>query len=297
MRFDTWAEFLDYQRRQPYTRGISEAVQHDRLLGAVYPRSEDVFRFTETPLRDVRVVILGQDPYHGRGQADGLAFSVRDPSVCPRCLNHSNMRHYCEKAGRDVDVYAQPLPPSLRNILREMFEDLVSPTYTPPSFMSDASKAAEHERWWHSWLQNRSGNLTPWTRQGVLLLNTALTVRHGEAGSHLDIWRPFTDEVIRAVCDSATVAPHFILWGEKAKRALERVVGRKLTPTLRHPDAGLIIVGSRERNIRQCTATYSAHPSPLSADKGFFGSRPFSRANLALTLNNPGCVPVDWRLS
>ena len=78
MRFDTWTEFLDYQRRQPYMREISEAVKLDRQRGPVYPASEDVFRFTETPLRDVRVVILGQDPYHQPGQADGLAFSVRE---------------------------------------------------------------------------------------------------------------------------------------------------------------------------------------------------------------------------
>ena len=248
MRFDTWAKFLEHQRRQPYMREISEAVQHDRLLGVVYPRPEDVFRFTETPLAEVKVVILGQDPYHGRGQADGLAFSVRN-GIMP--------------------------PPSLINIFKELKADIPIATHCPGC----------------------NTDLTPWTCQGVLLLNTGLTVREGEAGSHCDIWQPFTDEVIRAVCDSATVAPHFILWGAKAKRALERVLGRKLTPTLRHPDAGLIIVGSRERSIRQCTATYSAHPSPLSADKGFFGSRPFSRANLGLTLNNPGCAPVDWRLS
>lgn len=279
MRFDTWAEFLEYQRRQPYMREISEAVQHDRLLGAVYPRPEDVFRFTETPLADVKVVILGQDPYHGRGQADGLAFSVRDLATCPYCHNHVNVNHFCMNGHRNVEKIHTPIPPSLKNIFVELRSDL---------------GVAAGDR---CLTVPTNGDLTPWTRQGALLLNTALTVREGEAGSHCDIWQPFTDEVIRAVCDSATMAPHFILWGAKAKRALERVLGRKLTPTLRHPDAGLIIVGSRERNIRRCTATYSAHPSPLSADKGFFGSRPFSRANLALTLNNPGCAPVDWRLS
>jgi len=249
MRFDTWAEFLEHQRRQPYMHEISEAVQHDRLLGVVCPRPEDVFRFTETPLAEVKVVILGQDPYHGRGQADGLAFSVRDDGV-------------------------KPLPPSLKNILRELDDDLSVGT--------------------HHFKVN--GDLTPWTRQGVLLLNTALTVREGEAGSHCDIWQPFTDEVIRAVCDSATMAPHFILWGAKAKKALERVLGRLVQCNWSRDVVGL---GHWNPGIaaRLITATYSAHPSPLSADKGFFGSRPFSRANLALTLNNPGCAPVDWRLS
>lgn len=253
MRFDTWAEFLDYQRRQPYMRGISEAVKLDRQRGPVYPAPEDVFRFTETPLADVKVVILGQDPYHGRGQADGLAFSVRE-GVAP--------------------------PPSLRNILRELVDDI-----GPADLRGLPVSRQPHP----------CCDLTPWTRQGVLLLNTALTVREGEAGSHCDIWQPFTDEVIRAVCDSATVAPHFLLWGAKAKKALERVLGRLVQCNWSRDVVGL---GHWNPGIaaRLITATYSAHPSPLSADKGFFGSRPFSRANLALTLNNPGCAPVDWRL-
>ena len=277
MRFDTWAEFLEYQQRQPYMHEISEAVKLDRQRGPVYPAPEDVFRFTETPLAEVKVVILGQDPYHGRGQADGLAFSVRDASVCPRCLNHANVRHYCEKAGRDVEVYAQPLPPSLRNILRELADDV--------GVKKHANGTAKSVPYF--------GDLTPWTRQGVLLLNTALTVREGEAGSHCDIWQPFTDEVIRAVCDSATVAPHFILWGAKAKAALMRACDRRLLINL-PDDNGITFTTLRGRRV---SFTHSAHPSPLSADRGFFGSRPFSRANLALTLNNPGCAPVDWRLS
>ena len=266
MRFDTWAEFLDYQRRQPYMRGISEAVKAERHIAAgprrvtdppanIYPAPEDVFRFTATPLTDVKVVILGQDPYHQPEQADGLAFSVREGVAPPR---------------------------SLQNILRELADDV--------SVKKHANGTAKSVPYF--------GDLTPWTHQGVLLLNTALTVRRGEAGSHCGIWQPFTDEVIRAVCDSATVAPHFILWGKHAKAAFERVIGR-LRMFESAPDGAEIrrnVQVSRTRS-RIFTATYSAHPSPLSADKGFFGSRPFSRANLALTLNNPGCAPVDWRLS
>lgn len=295
MRFDTWAEFLEHQRRQPYMRQISDFVKAERHIAAgprrvtdppmdIYPAAEDVFRFTETPLRDVKVVILGQDPYHGPGQADGLAFSVRDPSVCPRCLNHANMQHYCEKAGRDVEVYAQPLPPSLQNILRELADDV--------SVKKHANGTAKSVPYF--------GNLTPWTRQGVLLLNTALTVRRGEAGSHCDIWQPFTDEVIRAVCDSVRCV-HFILWGSKAKAAFERNVGKLHTFALSdHPERDQLVAHNIQRAglmSKRITATYSAHPSPLSANKGFFGSRPFSRANTALLLNNPGCAPVDWRLS
>ena len=265
MRFDTWAEFLEHQRRQPYMHEISEAVQHDRLLGVVCPRPEDVFRFTETPLAEVKVVILGQDPYHGRGQADGLAFSVREGVT---------------------------LPPSLRNILRELADDVGVKKH-----VNGTAKSVPY-----------FGNLTPWTRQGVLLLNTALTVREGEAGSHCDIWQPFTDEVIRAVIRSSRYRPHFILWGRRAKEALERNVGwgtqkrldtRHWTHVTTPSGVSYYRVGyvTSIDVSAPCTATYSAHPSPLSADKGFFGSRPFSRANLALTLNNPGCVPVDWRLS
>ncbi|TXH45460.1 MAG: uracil-DNA glycosylase [Desulfurellales bacterium] len=270
MRFDTWAEFLEHQRRQPYMRQISEAVQHDRLLGPVYPRPEDVFRFTETPLRDVKVIILGQDPYHGPGQADGLAFSVR------------------EGVG---------LPPSLRNILRELDDDYFE------LIRQVVRQASGHVNRNGDYLVfdgvtglpnlPTSGDLTPWTRQGVLLLNTTLTVRRGEAGSHCDIWQPFTDEVIRAVCDSAAYQPHFILWGSKARAALMRACDRRLLIGL-PDDNGITFTTLRGRRV---TFTHSAHPSPLSANKGFFGSRPFSRANTALLLNNPGCSAVDWKLS
>lgn len=257
MRFDTWAEFLEHQRRQPYMREISEAVKLDRQRGPVYPAPEDVFRFTKTSLAEVRVVILGQDPYHGRGQADGLAFSVREGVA---------------------------LPPSLRNILRELADDI--------ALKKHANGTAKSVPYF--------GDLTPWPRQGVLLLNTALTVREGEAGSHCDIWQPFTDEVIRAVCDSVRCV-HFILWGTKAKAAFERTAGKLHTFALSdHPEREQLVAYGIQRAglmAKRITATYSAHPSPKSANLGFFGSRPFSRANLALTLNNPGAQPVDWRLS
>ena len=300
MRFDTWAEFLEHQRRQPYMRQISEMVQRDRLLGSVYPASESVFRFTETPLADVKVVILGQDPYHQPGQADGLAFSVRDPEICPRCHNHANVRHYCRPSKGppcEVTKTQTPLPPSLRNILRELDADYFE------LIRQAVRQASGHVNRNGDYLVfdgvtglpslPTSGDLTPWTRQGVLLLNTALTVRRGEPGSHCDIWQSFTDEVIRAVCDSATVAPHFILWGSKARAALMRACDRRLLIGL-PDDNGITFTTLRGRRV---TFTHSAHPSPLSANKGFFGSRPFSRANTALLLNNPGCAPVDWRLS
>jgi uracil-DNA glycosylase len=171
-----------------------------------------------TPRASTKVVILGQDPYHGAGQACGLAFSV-PPGVRP--------------------------PPSLRNVFAELQSDLGIP---PPS----------------------SGNLEPWARQGVLLLNTTLTVRGGASASHQGRgWETFTDEVIKAV-DAKPERVVFILWGASARRK------RALVDPARH------------------VVIESAHPSPLSASNGFFGSRPFSRANSALA--EAGREPVDWRL-
>ena len=270
MRYTDWNTFFAAQ--MPLLKQIREHVAADRGKGNVYPAPADVFRaFAKTPLRDVKVVILGQDPYHGAGQADGLAFSVRD---------------------------GVPLPPSLKNIFCELADDLPGAHYTNGPGLRKTAKAWPY-----------CGDLSAWSRQGVLLLNTALTVREGEAGSHLNVWQPFTDEVVGAVVDSATVAPHFVLWGSKARATMIRCFGRsagfwtKPSPLTALPQfAELDII--RRRWItstlvkRAISATYSAHPSPLSARGGFFGSRPFSRANLALRLNNPGVadVEIDWRL-
>ena len=172
-----------------------------------------------TPLAATKVVILGQDPYHGEGQAHGLSFSVR---------------------------HGVRIPPSLRNILTELHDD--TGVAVP-----------------------NSGDLTPWARRGVLLLNTTLTVRQGEAGSHHGRgWERFTDAIISAVNgkEERTV---FVLWGNNARQK------RQLITNPVH------------------SVLESAHPSPLSARNGFFGSRPFSRANEALA--EAGIEPVDWTLS
>ncbi len=277
MRYDNWDDFMAAQRRSGLLQRISDFVTAERRgwftpttpaatatkdgpPTPVYPSSGDVFRFTTTPLRDVKVVILGQDPYHEPGQAHGLAFSVPE-GVTP--------------------------PPSLKNIFRELDSDLRA-----------ASGRMSH------YTRPTSGDLTLWTRQGVLLLNTALTVRQADPGSHLDIWQPFTNEVVRAVVDSADVAPHFILWGRHAKDSFTRCVGKLAGYSAMLPsEKGCFSVFSVSRSQQHhatfslVTATYSPHPSPLSADRGFFGSRPFSRANLALKLNNPGHdCQIDWRL-
>lgn len=214
----SWEAALGAELRQSYVRELGEFVERERERGEVYPPREEVFAaFEATPFDSVRVLILGQDPYHGPGQGHGLCFSVR-PGV--------------------------RVPPSLRNIYRELRDDLGHPV-------------PDH------------GSLLPWAHQGVLLLNTVLTVRAGEANSHRGKgWERFTDAVIRAV--SARPEPTaFVLWGAPARKK------RALIDTERHA----VVEG--------------AHPSPLSA-KRFFGSRPFSQVNEALAAR--GRPPVDWRL-
>jgi uracil-DNA glycosylase len=214
-----WNPLLREEFAKPYWGELQRFVDGERAHHAVYPPHDLVFAaLHRTPFADVKVVILGQDPYHGRGQAHGLCFSV-------------------------PDGVAQP--PSLRNILVELEDDLG--VTAPPG-----------------------GNLERWADQGVLLLNTTLTVRAGKAASHQGRgWETFTDEVIRTVNEKPERVV-FILWGAAARRK------RALIDTARH-----VIIES-------------AHPSPLSASGGFFGSKPFSRANAALV--EAGREPVDWRL-
>ncbi len=214
-----WNPVLRGELDQPYWAALQTFVAAERAAHVVYPPQDEVFAALHlTPLADTRVVILGQDPYHGPGQAHGLCFSVR----------------------RGVAI-----PPSLRNIHAEMATDL-------------GSVAPGH------------GNLDSWARHGVLLLNTTLTVRAHEAASHQGKgWETFTDQVIRAVNDGPSPVV-FILWGAAARKK------QALINTDRH------------------VVIESAHPSPLSARHGFFGSRPFSRANDALV--GFGREPIDWSL-
>lgn len=197
---------------------IEARVAAARAAGQpIAPGEASVWRaLALTPPEAVRVVVLGQDPYPTPGHADGLAFSVR-PGVAP--------------------------PRSLRNIFRELAEDLGT---TEPG----------------------TGSLEPWARQGVLLLNTSLTVEEGAANAHARWgWQPVTDAIIDAA--SAGSPSVFILWGRQAQAKAERIAPHH-------------------------TVLASAHPSPLSARRGFFGSRPFSRANAALAAAGRGTV--DWHL-
>ncbi|WP_438434504.1 uracil-DNA glycosylase [Gorillibacterium sp. sgz500922] len=214
-----WAEPLNGEFEKPYYRELRAFLAQEYRTHTVYPDMHDIFNALHTtPLHQVKAVILGQDPYHGPGQAHGLSFSVK-PGV--------------------------PVPPSLRNMLQELHDDL-------------------------GCLIPNHGNLTHWAKQGVLLLNTVLTVEAGKANSHKGKgWEIFTDKVIQTVnaLDRPVV---FLLWGSPAQSKLPMI------------DTG------RHGVIR------SPHPSPLSAHRGFFGSRPFSRTNQFL--QEHGEEPIDWQL-
>jgi len=204
---------------KPYFVQMRQFIEVERRHHQVFPPDSQVFAALElTPFEQVRVVILGQDPYHDVGQAHGLAFSVL-PGV--------------------------KRPGSLRNIFKELADDLGCP------------KPAH-------------GCLTSWAKQGVLLLNTVLTVRAHEAHSHRGHgWETFTDAVIEALSNN-TYTMIFVLWGKPAQAK------SKLIDTSRH------------------VVLASAHPSPLSAHNGFFGSKPFSKINQ--TLRSWGQPPIDWQI-
>lgn len=214
---DSWRNELADEWEQPYFRQLVDFVHNEYRHHQVFPPGREIFAaFDATPFDKVKVVILGQDPYHDVGQANGLCFSVRD---------------------------GVPFPPSLVNIFKEIHDDLGKPIPT-------------------------SGDLTRWARQGVLLLNSTLTVRAHSAGSHQNRgWEEFTDHVIFHL---AKHREHlvFILWGAYAIKK-----GSFIDRT-RH----LVLI--------------SPHPSPLSAHRGFFGNKHFSRANEYLVAH--GIEPIDW---
>lgn len=214
-----WQAILEPELEKPYFAKLEAFLEAERSAHQVFPPPADVFHALELNAPDnVRVLIVGQDPYHDDGQAHGLAFSVK-----------SGTR----------------LPPSLLNIYKELETDLGVP-------------------------RSKSGNLEAWANQGVLLLNTSLTVRAHEAASHKNKgWEKLTDAIIHAVSSQANPVV-FVLWGAHAQKKLPLVDGT------RH------------------TVIQSAHPSPLSAHNGFFGSKPFSKVNAALTA--AGQMPIDWRV-
>ena len=215
-----WDPLLRTEASKPYWNALQTFVAHERAAHVVYPAPADVLAALQlTPYAAVRVMILGQDPYHGPGQAHGLSFSVR---------------------------HGTPIPPSLANIFKELVSDL-------------GAAAPSH------------GNLEQWAAQGVLLVNSTLTVRAAEPTSHQgNGWETFTDEIIRTVNNKREHVV-FVLWGNAARKKTAFI------DTSRH------------------TIIESAHPSPLSAHRGFFGSKPFSRTNAALA--KAGQPTIDWEIT
>ena len=215
----SWLAVLNDEFQQEYMQKLRAFLLSEQQQHRIYPRFSLIFNaFQNTPFHDVQVVILGQDPYHGPGQAHGLSFSVQKGT---------------------------PLPPSLQNIFQELHQDL----HIRPS---------------------SHGDLSCWAAQGVLLLNTVLTVRHRQAHSHRGQgWERFTDQVINKLNQQRTGLV-FVLWGRQAQQKISMIDQQK----------HLVI--------------RSPHPSPYSADRGFFGSKPFSKINAYL--QKQGKKPIDWTI-
>jgi uracil-DNA glycosylase len=215
---ESWRPVVADEFEKPYFHRLTAFVKGEYATATVYPPGPQIFHaFDACPFDQVKVVILGQDPYHGKNQAHGLAFSVND-----------GIR----------------TPPSLQNVFKELQDDL--PGTPPPP----------------------NGNLDRWARQGVLLLNATLTVRAGEPASHQKKgWEEFTDAVIRKVSEGKEHVV-FILWGASAQKKAE------------------LIDASKHLVLK------AAHPSPYAADRGFFGSKPFSKTNE--WLQEKGLTPIEW---
>ena len=214
-----WVEKIQGEYKKPYYKKLYETVLQEYRTKEIFPASQDIFKaYDLCPYHKLKVVILGQDPYHNTGQAQGLSFSVKK---------------------------GMALPPSLQNIFKELSDDLACPI-------------------------PRNGDLSPWAEQGVLLLNTVLTVRAHQAFSHRGIgWEEFTDATIEAIEEKEEPVV-YILWGSPAQSKRKMI-----------------------RQKRRLILT-APHPSPLSAYRGFFGSKPFSKCNAYL--EKEGLTPIDWSL-
>lgn len=216
----TWKTLLEKEKEEPYFKEILTFVEKERAAGkTIYPKNSDIFNsLAFTPFENVKVVILGQDPYHGPGQAHGLCFSVRE---------------------------GVPPPPSLINIFKEISQDLGVPL-------------------------SKSGCLEKWAKQGVLLLNAVLTVEAGLPQSHANKgWERFTDKIVEILNDKC-LGLVFLLWGSPAQKK------------------GALIDRTKH------TVLSAPHPSPLSANRGFFGCKHFSRTNEVL--RELGLAEIDWSL-
>ncbi|MFA8449988.1 MAG: uracil-DNA glycosylase [Bacteroidales bacterium] len=216
---DSWKNLLKDEFNSDYFKELKSFLQEEKRNNTIFPKGKDIFSaFNLTPFDKVKVVILGQDPYHGEGQAHGLAFSV------PEGIQ---------------------IPPSLRNIYKELNNDLELPI-------------------------PKQGSLISWAKQGILLMNATLTVRAHQAGSHQNKgWETFTDSIIRLINQEKENVV-FILWGNYAKQKQK-------------------LIDNQKHHIITCV-----HPSPLSAHRGFFGSKPFSKTNNYF--KEHGIQQINWEL-
>lgn len=216
---EEWKEILEDEFQKPYFEVLKDFLVEEKNRYIVYPPGPKIFEaFNRTPYSKVKIVLLGQDPYHGPGQAHGLCFSVPEKTM---------------------------FPPSLQNILKELETDMGYP-------------------------YPKSGNLSAWADQGVLLINATLTVRANQAGSHQGKgWELFTDAIIKKLSEGRTGLV-FLLWGRYAQNKK-------------------VLIDQQKHFVLE-----APHPSPLSVYRGFFGCRHFSKANQWLEKN--GKVPVDWKL-
>lgn len=216
---ESWKAALSSEFSHPYMAELKTFLMEEKRRHTIFPQGKHIFNaFNSTPFQNVKAVILGQDPYHGPGQAHGLSFSVQ---------------------------HGVKLPPSLQNIFKELVDDIGCPF-------------------------PKSGDLSHWASQGVLLLNTLLTVRSGEPFSHKEKgWERFTDQVIRVLSERRENIV-FILWGSPAQKKAS-------------------LIDSRRHLILR-----APHPSPLSSYRGFFGSKPFSSTNRYL--ESKGIAPIEWCL-
>lgn len=220
MEYKSWRDFIESQAEESYFRRLMNFVDQEIQVKDIYPPRKDMFScFAACQLSDVKVVIIGQDPYHGPGQAHGMSFSVRE---------------------------GVKIPPSLVNIFKELQSDL---GISPP----------------------KSGFLQKWAERGVLLMNTSWSVEKGKPGSHSRLgWMEFSERILKMLNDHKDPMV-FILWGAHAQKV------------------GCVVTNPKHLIIK------SAHPSPFSADRGFFGSRPFSRANKFLEETGRGAI--NWDLN
>ncbi len=279
-----WLNAINEEFQKDYFKELIAKISEDEKKTPIYPPANEVFTaFKLTPPENIKVVIIGQDPYHGEGEAHGLAFSVKESVKIPPSLRnilkelHSEYpnKNYLEKHDDFNSTIKKSTSPSDKNPNLNFF-DYIDGTQTNNKNKDNANQQLANIQEELTPSDNKNlntteiinGNLASWAKQGVLLINTVLTVRKDNANSHKKIgWENFTDAVLKHI-DTLEQPIVFILWGKQAEDKAKLITNKKR----------LVIT--------------SAHPSPLSAHRGFFGSKPFTRTNQFLINNS--VPPIHW---